>query len=297
MSVLDATLVRAALNGLEMPVVAIETAGGMDHASHVANLVPAADHELTGRRAYEDTWRVPFLRTLSGWGELYPQLFREVMFLLETQRAGEYLRLRHPFLGTFPVLVHGWRLLGKPDVQSGAWLEFSWKEQTDSASLDLDRTPDPDRDLFAKARAADDALSDVGIDSTFVTDVGRFFADAAEGELLPADQFALLDAMERRARGLLALPTLAVSALPGFSAMHRAVVAIEHLLVTVTRWRTARTPDPARVRVYVTPHAMSAGEVALALYGSLSLGALVRAANPHADAEYPAGTRLTINPR
>lgn len=295
---LAATLSRAAVGGLEIPVVGVKTAGGMDAVAHVANLKPAADHELTGRRAYEDTWRVPFLTTLRGWGDdLYPTRFEAVVRLFEMQHPGEYLRLLHPLFGTFPVVVSAWSVEGAAGTRSGVWVEFSWKEQADSASLSLNTAADEGADTLDRARAADEALAKVGVAASFAPDVKSCFAGAAEGTLLPADQVALLVSMERRARGVLALPSMALGDVAGFSLLHAAVVSVERLLSSLVRWRRAASPDPSRVRVYVTPREMTPAEVSLAVYRSLDLGALVRLANPIADAVYPAGARLTINPR
>ena len=72
---------------------------------------------------------------------------------------------------------------------------------------------------------------------------------------------------------------------------------MERLLASLDRWRRAASPDPSRLRTYVTPHEMTPAEVSLAVYRSLDFGARIRVANPLADAAYPAGARLTITPR
>lgn len=299
---LEATLTRATVGGLEIPVVGVKTIGGMDHASHVANLKPAADHQITGRKAYEDTWRVPFLVTLhERWGaDLYPVRFEAVIRLFEVQRSEEYLRLRHPFFGEFPVLVHRWEVDGSPGVRSGAWVEFSWKEQNDSASLALGPSgalpADEGTRVARSAQAADDALAAVGVATTFGPDVGAMFAAAADGRILPADEAAIMDSVERRARAALSLPALASTSVAGFAMVHFAAVALERLLAAAERWRRATTPDPSKVRVYVAPSDMTFAEVSLAVYGTLDRASFLRADNPLPDVVIRRGTRLTINP-
>lgn len=298
---LEDTLTRAAIGGIEVPVVGVKSVGGQDHASHTANLVPAADHQITGRKAYEDTFRVPFLTTLSGWGDLYPVKFEAVIRLFEMQRSGQYLRLQHPFFGEFPVLVHQWVVEGAPNVRSGAWVDFAWKEQNDSASLALNalgEVPDDAGNRAVRdAQAADEALAAVGVTTTFGADVTAYFAAASEeGQLQPAAEVATIDAVERSARAALSLPALALSGATGFSAMHAAAVAVERLLASLDRWRRATTPDPARSRVYVAPSDMTFAEVSLAVYGTLDRVFFLRADNPLSDVLIQRGTRLTINP-
>lgn len=297
---LSRVAVSASLGGLELPVVGLRTRGGMDHVSHTANLRPGADHELTGRRAYEDTFRVPFLTSLRGWGDdLFPTRYEAVVRLCEQQvelrAAGTPLELRHPLYGTFPVVVHTWETIAGPDTRNGAWFEFAWKEHRDAASLDLAAPTAPD--VAQRAEAADQSLADVGVRSSLGADVRAYFAAAASGQLLPADQEVMLRAMEARARAMLSLPTLALSSAPGFSLAHAAVVSLERLLAAIEQQRRATTADPARVRSYVTPRAMTFTEVSLALFGTLDLAAYLRAHNPVAGALVPAGTHLTVPPR
>lgn len=281
---------RAAYEGLVFPVTDAPFEVGNDLVEHTADQVPGADLEPTGRTAFRGTLTIPFLTTVSGYGELYPAGWQTLLSLLQTTPKGQ---LTHPVLGTFRA---GLKTLKSPfgaKVKNGVIVELEWIE--DRASIratpaDSELTTSPDGAL-ASADDADTALASVGVSPRVGT-----AARTAAAKLVSAQPYAVtasvFDDLDGQIAAALELDALRSPTLATALSAHQAVAALERARTSALRWRALVLPR--RARTFRVPRAMAVWEVALQVYGDVGRAGALRASNGLTTGIVRAGTTLVI---
>lgn len=295
---LSQTLARASFEGVAFPVVHAPVDSEHDHVLHKVYLRPGADIEACGLGPKTGELRIPCLTSLGGYGTLYPDVFQQLVALFEGTPIG---RLTHPAYGTFPALMKHWRVDLAADVRNGVWLTVQWVENSAESILALSAPQTSPRDATAatagQAATADGALSAAGSAyQTAPTITATLVTLQASTALSYLATRAAINTMLASVNTALALPVLATWTAAHALDVHAAVVALEILRVYVYQLQAQYLPGLARIRVYLTPYAMSPAEVAVVMYADLDQASAVRAANGLVDAEIPAGTTLTILP-
>lgn len=294
-------LAVAAYEGLAFPVEAIDTTSGNASAVHKAYGRAGADIEPCGREPDAGDLTAVLVNGLKGWPDLFPGRFRDLLDKFRTTPLGI---LSHPTRGGLQAHIDSYQEVVDAGTRNGARLKIKWTEHDASASLltttDGALPSDAPTTATTQATAADAAMA--------AADPTKSYPAGVSGVTLAATlaaQLAVLDTSPPYATTLAAVATLRSTVAANAAALvfqkasaNQATVALEALRATVEALAAYYLPAGATTpQTYTTPRAMSAAEVAAAVYGSAALASRVRQTNTFPDPlAIPAGTRITLLP-
>lgn len=271
-------LPEATFAGVRFPVERLEWNGGNDLVEHTAYRRPGADVEPTGRKATRGSMTIPFINTpllVARYGELFPGLRYDLLQAIEQTPIAT---LMHPTLGQMTAAIGDVSETASADDRGGVRMTVNFVEHNASVALlvgtEEGSVPtDTTQSVSESARAADAANSGiVGYQATRTTiDAKLAYLDAAPRSYTQTT--AALREMLAPVTANLALPALSPAS------ANAAYVASLTLRSRLYSLRDQLIPNAQAQRIYTTPRVMADWEVALAVYGDASLGALVRGAN------------------
>jgi prophage DNA circulation protein len=286
---------EAQYEGITFPCGVVSNDLAHSSVEHVSYGRDGADIEPTGLDAERGTIVVPFINDLTGYGQLFPDLYSQLLEKFKEKPIGN---LQHPVLGTFTAHLKSWREEWDPDVRNGLSVTIQWVEHNASIGTLITDAGSPPQDTPAAAQnaansadAAMGAVSATGWTATAPVVSAQLAALDSNLTLTPNDVASSVNTMTSVATSNLALPIFSQPS------AHSAIVALESLRNTVNQLPGHYLPDSDQFRIYTTPFLMAYWQVAVAVYGDASLSSLILAANPLPDPlQIPAGTVLTILP-
>jgi prophage DNA circulation protein len=299
-SFLDTTP-ECSYEGVEFPVESFTVDGGNDAVDHTAYLVPGADIEPTGRRAYSGSFEVPLVDTadlVRRYGNLSEVKRFELVNLFETTPIGS---LVHPTKGQFRVLIADWKETGRGDERNGLRLSITWREHNSEAGqlvTDANATPvDAPATVSARALAADAAA--VSLATLRGAAVAGFVPVAATiaARLATLDGAPLGYAATTRTLSAMVDPVVANLMLASLAPLdaHALVTSLLDLRASLYQLASRYVPSTSTLRYFVPKVTMSVADIAFAVYGDASMTQALFAANAFPDPLFvEPGTRVTV---